>query len=280
MFDGFVPLPISHHFFLAVLKLWCQKCLYGMMGMLGVSPIMSFYGNHWRLLGMLAMSSDRITLPSGFWTWLNTCFWFTVTRSTFQKNSGFYHTLSMSIVFKFIPFKKKVNHVQWNMAIQLGTTHPLRNLHPCYQTGESWVKAFTSILVMCTCGPWQLVSECGESRKKKYIYIYVYIYIYICWMSKGNTWRQQVCPFKQLMCPLKKRKKQLGLPFGIWYPLVNDHIAGWKIPIFPGKYHQNGGFSSQLCLLVSWSWSLNPRLLEIAESPQNYGRKPVMSRES
>ena len=36
-------------------------------------------------------------------------------------------------------------------------------------------------------------------------------------------------------------------PEGI-YPVVNDHIAGWKIPIFNGKYMFNPGpLSSQLC---------------------------------
>ena len=35
------------------------------------------------------------------------------------------------------------------------------------------------------------------------------------------------------------------------YPLVFPNIAGWKIPIFPGKYHQSGVFSMAMLVYRS-----------------------------
>ena len=47
-----------------------------------------------------------------------------------------------------------------------------------------------------------------------------------------------------------------GVVFYQSYPPVNEQIAGWKIPIFPGKYHKHGAFSMG-DLLVYWSVRMN-----------------------
>ena len=44
----------------------------------------------------------------------------------------------------------------------------------------------------------------------------------------------------------------VGFSFNLLYVYILDTLpetnsSPMKIPMFPGKYHQNGGFSSQLC---------------------------------
>ena len=61
------------------------------------------------------------------------------------------------------------------------------------------------------------------------------------WLTSHNT-----NPWSFMKVARKKNKSAMKTSQVIPEPETNSEIP-MKIPIFPGKYHQNGGFSSQLC---------------------------------